>query len=87
VTWVTDYLILEHGNAQANAILDDIDRRFVSPFALNLISDKQGRIAAVPTFSGLRRFPEGRGFKQWTGDDSKALMKVCHNSDLFFLYC
>ncbi|KAJ7469493.1 hypothetical protein FB451DRAFT_1368533 [Mycena latifolia] len=23
-----------------------------------------------------RRFPEGRGFKQWTGDDSKALMKA-----------
>jgi hypothetical protein len=35
------------------------------------------RIAAVPSFTGLRRFPEGRGFKQWTGDDSKALMKVC----------
>ena len=34
------------------------------------------RIAAAPPFSGLRRFPEGRGFKQWTGDDSKALMKV-----------
>ena len=33
-------------------------------------------IAAVPSFPGLRRFPEGRGFKQWTGDDSKALMKV-----------
>jgi hypothetical protein len=33
-------------------------------------------IAAVPAFPGLRRFPEGRGFKQWTGDDSKALMKV-----------
>ncbi|PBK74578.1 hypothetical protein ARMSODRAFT_985796 [Armillaria solidipes] len=33
-------------------------------------------IAAVPTFPGLRRFPEGRGFKQWTGNDSKALMKV-----------
>ncbi|KAG1732804.1 hypothetical protein EDB19DRAFT_1896692 [Suillus lakei] len=28
------------------------------------------------SFSGLRRFPEGRGFKQWMGDDSKALMKV-----------
>ena len=27
-------------------------------------------------FSGLRCFPQGRGFKQWTGDDSKALMKV-----------
>lgn len=36
----------------------------------------QFRIAAVPPFPGLRRFPEGRNFKQWTGDDSKALMKV-----------
>jgi hypothetical protein len=27
-------------------------------------------------FAGLRRFHQGRGFKQWTGDDSKALMKV-----------
>jgi hypothetical protein len=35
------------------------------------------RIAAAPPFPGLRRFPEGRRFKQWTGDDSKALMKAC----------
>ncbi|KAF8811771.1 hypothetical protein BYT27DRAFT_7252478 [Phlegmacium glaucopus] len=34
------------------------------------------RIAAVPPFPGLRRFLQGCGFKQWTGDDSKALMKV-----------
>jgi hypothetical protein len=34
------------------------------------------RISAVPAFPGLRRFPEGRNFKQWTGNDSKALMKV-----------
>lgn len=33
-------------------------------------------IAAAPPFPGLRRFPQGRRFKQWTGDDSKALMKV-----------
>src|SRR5258705_3200577 len=33
-------------------------------------------IAITPPFASLRRFPEGRGFKQWTGDDSKALMKV-----------
>ena len=32
---------------------------------------------AVPLYPNLRRFPEGRRFKQWTGDDSKALMKVC----------
>lgn len=33
-------------------------------------------IAAVPLFPGLRRFADGRNFAQWTGDDSKALMKV-----------
>jgi len=33
-------------------------------------------IAVVAPFVGLRRFPQGRNFKQWTGDDSKALMKV-----------
>ncbi|KAG2153705.1 uncharacterized protein EDB93DRAFT_1248609 [Suillus bovinus] len=32
-------------------------------------------IIALP-FAGLRRFPQGCGFSQWTGDDSKALMKV-----------
>ncbi|KAF8502848.1 hypothetical protein F5888DRAFT_1607397 [Russula emetica] len=60
VTWVEQYLIAKDGKARAKEILDDIDQR----------------IAAVPPFSNLRRFPEGRGFKQWTGDDSKALMKV-----------
>lgn len=53
-------MFLEHGERQANKILGDIDRR----------------IAIVTPFAGLRRFPEGRGFSQWTGDDSKALMKV-----------
>ncbi|KAG1737952.1 hypothetical protein EDB19DRAFT_1984357 [Suillus lakei] len=33
-------------------------------------------IAAVPLFPGLHRFPQGCHFKQWTGNDSKALMKV-----------
>ncbi|KAF7761236.1 hypothetical protein Agabi119p4_10645 [Agaricus bisporus var. burnettii] len=60
VTWVGDYLEEEEGKARAAAIMDDIDHR----------------IAAAPAFPGLRRFPEGRRFKQWTGDDSKALMKV-----------
>ncbi|KAG2122561.1 hypothetical protein BD769DRAFT_1629210 [Suillus cothurnatus] len=60
VAWVEKYLVVTHGQAQADIILDDIDRR----------------IAAAPAFSGLRRFPQGCNFKQWTGDDSKALMKV-----------
>ena len=34
------------------------------------------KIAAAPPFSELHRFPQGRSFKQWTGDDLKALMKV-----------
>jgi hypothetical protein len=36
----------------------------------------------VPMYAGLRRFSEGRDFNQWTGDDSKALMKV-----ILFCYC
>ncbi|KAG2059973.1 hypothetical protein BDR06DRAFT_1062827 [Suillus hirtellus] len=60
VAWVEKYLVATHGQAQADIILDDIDRR----------------IAAAPAFSGLCRFPQGHNFKQWTGDDSKALMKV-----------
>ncbi|KAG2109010.1 uncharacterized protein F5147DRAFT_576357, partial [Suillus discolor] len=62
VDWVEKYLLQTHGKRRANIILDDIDRR----------------IAAVPPFPGLRRFPQGRHFKQWTGDDSKALMKVIY---------
>ena len=40
------------------------------------MDDIDCRIAIVPSFPGLQCFPEGRNFKQWTGDDSKALMKV-----------
>lgn len=66
VTWVEQYLHKVHPAAQARKIMADIDRR----------------IAAAPVFPCLRRFPEGRGFKQWTGDDSKALMKV-RNLNMF----
>ncbi|TFY69251.1 hypothetical protein EVJ58_g533 [Rhodofomes roseus] len=30
----------------------------------------------MPPFVGLRHFHQGRNFKQWTGDDSRALMKI-----------
>ncbi|THG93390.1 hypothetical protein EW026_g7829, partial [Hermanssonia centrifuga] len=60
VDWINEYLKIEHGEARASEIMDQIDRR----------------ITAVPPFSGLRNFKQGRDFKQWTGDDSKGLMKV-----------
>ncbi|KAI9452680.1 hypothetical protein BJY52DRAFT_1124162 [Lactarius psammicola] len=60
VEWVLEYLHLEHGEKRALEIIEDIDRR----------------ISAVPPFPSLRRFRDGRDYKQWTGDDSKALMKV-----------
>ena len=83
VTWVSEYLILEHGEAQANEILDDIDRRLVlSPAPFYSFIIMVNSIAAAPLFSNLRRFPHGRRFKQWTGDDSKALMKVSKRVDL-----
>ncbi|KAG1886072.1 hypothetical protein F4604DRAFT_1877994 [Suillus subluteus] len=60
VDWVAKYLKAVHGTKQSEEIMSDIDRR----------------VAAVASFSGLRQFPQGRDFKQWTGDDSKVLMKV-----------
>ncbi|KAJ7093512.1 hypothetical protein C8R44DRAFT_989924 [Mycena epipterygia] len=60
VSWVNEYLHSEHGEKRAFEIIQDIDRR----------------ISAAPEFPGLRRFPDGRDFSQWTGDDSKALMKI-----------
>jgi hypothetical protein len=44
-------------------------------------------IAIAPPFAGLRRFPDGRGFKQWTGDDSKALMKASRLSLKILNHC
>ncbi|KAJ7211255.1 hypothetical protein GGX14DRAFT_534636 [Mycena pura] len=60
VEWVGEYIYLTYEKPEADCIMDKIDRR----------------IAAIPVFSGLRRFKDGRQFKQWTGDDSKALMKI-----------
>ncbi|KAF8872520.1 hypothetical protein CPB84DRAFT_1854424 [Gymnopilus junonius] len=63
VDWVESYIrdVMFEGNPKgADAVIADIDRR----------------IACAPPFPGLRHFHEGRGFKQWTGNDSKGLMKV-----------
>ncbi|KAI0364939.1 hypothetical protein BV20DRAFT_1056861 [Pilatotrama ljubarskyi] len=43
---------------------------------LELLDEIDRRLAATPPFPGLRHFKQGRDFKQWTGDDSKALMKI-----------
>ena len=64
-------------------ILNDIDCRYALFFIIcffALIKCSNNRIAVSPLFSGLCRFPQGHGFKQWTGDDSKALIKVYINS-------
>ncbi|KAH9916552.1 hypothetical protein B0H21DRAFT_781954 [Amylocystis lapponica] len=71
VDWVEQYINDNNRPARAKAILADIDRR----------------ISVVPPFSNLRRFPEGRGFKQWTGDDSKALMKMVRALRSFLDFC
>ncbi|KAI0357042.1 hypothetical protein OH77DRAFT_1531956 [Trametes cingulata] len=61
LNWVEEYVyLMADSDAAAKEVMDDIDRR----------------IAAAPAFPGLRRFPEGQNFSQWTGNDSKALMKV-----------
>ncbi|KAF8205468.1 hypothetical protein K438DRAFT_1963910 [Mycena galopus ATCC 62051] len=62
VEWVNQYFHMTYGEARALEIIADIDHR--------------ASISPVPSFPGLRRFPDGHDFSQWTGDDSKALMKV-----------
>ena len=42
------------------------------------------KIAAVLSFPGLHHFHKGRGFKQWTWNDSKGLMKVHLHSLSFY---
>ncbi|KIN95191.1 hypothetical protein M404DRAFT_166424 [Pisolithus tinctorius Marx 270] len=61
VEWVTKYLEQTHGKAGLMHLL---------------IQYVNNSIAVVPSFSGLQCFPEGWGFSQWTGDNSKALTKV-----------
>ncbi|KAF8451037.1 hypothetical protein L210DRAFT_3609213 [Boletus edulis BED1] len=64
VDWVCNYLEETYGSIRAKEILDDINKR----------------IAVAPPFSSLCRFADGRGSNQWTGNDSKALMKVYLNA-------
>ncbi len=78
VEWVGDYIYLtSETQHEAEAILDEIDCRLVllMPHCCSdLIAPP--RVAAAAPFPGLRCFPHGRNYSQWTGDDSKALMKV-----------
>ncbi|KAJ7232104.1 hypothetical protein C8J57DRAFT_1533270 [Mycena rebaudengoi] len=60
ISWVNKYLHLEHGKKCTLEIIQDIDCC----------------ISAVPEFPGFCRFPDGRDYNQWTGDNSKALMKI-----------
>ncbi|KAI0735779.1 hypothetical protein C8Q76DRAFT_690321 [Earliella scabrosa] len=75
VAWVLAYIkAIAPSEREANKIIDDINCRYEA-FLL----------AAMPPFPGLRRFPQGCNFKQWMGNDSKALMK-CLTAFLNFVY-
>ncbi|KAI6095577.1 hypothetical protein EDD16DRAFT_1691590 [Pisolithus croceorrhizus] len=71
VEWVGKYLELMYGKAGAKEWLVDIDCC----------------IATAPPFPGLQRFPDGQGFSQWMGDDSKALMKGHVPCDIVQTFC
>jgi hypothetical protein len=77
VEWVNKYLKIKFGKAKAAEIIEDIDHRWALFHSVDVYHILiHLRLAAIPSFPGIRRFPDGRGFSQWTGDDSKALMKV-----------
>jgi hypothetical protein len=75
--WINEYLHIKYGENHALEIIHDIDRQYVNKaILLHIYLSSTFRISVVPSYAGLRRFSEGRDFEQWTGDDSKALMKV-----------
>ena len=80
VMWVEVYLKKVHGKTHVNVILDDIDCQQVSSSMVNgLLAHTTHPLISItlaPSFPGLHRFPQGCSFKQWTGNDLKALMKV-----------
>lgn len=74
------YIDKKHTAREAKQIKDIIDRRCVLPcnlsFSRYVVLILFDSISLAPPFPGLRRFKDGRNFSQWTGNDSKALMKV-----------
>jgi hypothetical protein len=57
------------------------------PLLMGVILLSENRLAAVPPYPGLRQFTDGRDFIQWTGDQTKALMKVCSPLFLQYTFC
>ncbi|TFK28976.1 hypothetical protein FA15DRAFT_583187, partial [Coprinopsis marcescibilis] len=57
-------------------VMDYINEKYTPVLAIQIIADIDRRVSAVPIFPGLHRFKDGQNFSQWTGDDSKAFMKV-----------
>ena len=79
VTWVEDYFFKRFGKARRLEIIGDVNHWYVGVYSIKLpciTHQSCHRISAVPPYPGLQCFPDGRDFNQWTGDDSKALIKV-----------
>ena len=59
VTWICDYLVIQHGERHAGVILDDIDRRYVLPTALcnGIIADWLTELLQCPPFQVSVDFP------------------------------
>ncbi|KAF8257099.1 hypothetical protein EI94DRAFT_1774628 [Lactarius quietus] len=70
VEWVLEYLHVTHGEKVSLEIIEDIDHQ----------------ISAVPPFSGLCRFLDGHDYKQWTGNNSKVLMKIKHTNHIIKVF-
>ena len=75
--WVEEYLKIAYSSSKGSQILNEVNQRSVAIFNQpSIISYPPLRIALVPLFPDLRRFKQGQNFQQWTGNNSKAFMKV-----------
>jgi hypothetical protein len=79
VDWVGEYLKIMYEKAEAEQILDEINWQYVYhlySFHLHSFMALYFRLAVTPVFPELWKFKQGCQFKQWTGDDSKVLIKI-----------
>ena len=74
--WVEKYLKILHGSSKGSQILNEVDWRSTTSPLHNILTSFPPRIALAPPFPGLCRFKQERNFQQWTGNNSKAFMKV-----------